>query len=142
MNPKLVFSAALSLLLCFLHTGEAFSCHTCTTYDNPESECNDPFFKDSEGHEKENIQYQSTCDDPKAYFCRKIYQNVRGDERIIRSCGFEHYKVNESNCYKTVLEEYNTLVCQCFEENCNSSNVLRMSMMGVMVAGILAVLLH
>merc|ERR1712012_417958 len=27
-------------------------------------------------------------DDGKQYFCRKIYQNVRGDERVIRSCGW------------------------------------------------------
>ncbi len=26
-----------------------------------------------------------------------------------------------SACYKTVLEEYNTLVCQCFEDGCNSA---------------------
>ena len=38
--------------------------------------------------------------------------------RIIRSCGYEKYK---SDCYKTVLEEYNTLVCQCFEDGCNSA---------------------
>ena len=56
--------------------------------------------------------------DGKEYFCRKIYQNVRGDVRIIRSCGYEKYK---NDCYKTVLEEYNTYVCQCDEDGCNGA---------------------
>lgn len=34
-----------------------------------------------------------------------LYFTVRGDERVIRSCGYEKYK---KDCYKTVLEEYNT----------------------------------
>ena len=49
---------------------------------------------------------------------------VRGDERIIRSCGFEVYK---KDCYKTVLEEYNTYVCQCDTDGCNGASGLATS---------------
>merc|ERR1719237_166946 len=56
----------------------------------------------------------------KKHFCRKIYQNVRGDERVIRSCGWIKDE-RERACYSTVLEEYNTDVCACDnEDGCNS----------------------
>jgi len=83
------------------------------------------------------------CENEQATFCRKIYQNVRGDERIIRSCGWELYKnVEEPNCYKTVLEEYNTYVCQCFGEGCNGSSMLSVSVMAMLSAVFLAALVH
>merc|ERR1712131_157329 len=64
---------------------------------------------------------QECPNDGKEYFCRKIYQNVRGDERVIRSCGWE--KNEKSDCYATVLEEYNTYVCQCNTDECNSASL-------------------
>jgi hypothetical protein len=47
---------------------------------------------------------------------------VRGDERVIRSCGWEKHE--KGDCYSTVLEEYNTYVCACYEEGCNSASML------------------
>ncbi len=46
---------------------------------------------------------------------------MRGDVRIIRKCGWEEYK---NDCYKTVLEEYNTYVCQCKHDGCNGASTL------------------
>ena len=46
---------------------------------------------------------------------------VRGDERVIRSCGWE--RDDKRKCYATVLEEYNTYVCQCDEDGCNSASM-------------------
>ena len=57
---------------------------------------------------------------------------MRGDERIIRSCGYEKYK---NDCYKTVLEEYNTYVCTCDEDGCNGAATL-----SVLPATVLAML--
>lgn len=151
MNPKLIFTAALPLLLCFLQTGVASedeyvplaagkkrSCNVCTSYKD--AGCADPFqFPDQP--KKDKIGFQQDCGDGE-YFCRKIYQNVRGDERIIRSCGKIAHKINGTNCYKTVLEEYNTLVCQCFSDNCNSGSMLSMSVLAIVSSAILARLIQ
>ena len=57
-----------------------------------------------------------------------IGQHVEGEEdneaSVIRTCGksvTEKYPVNE--CYTTVLEEYNTEVCSCSEDGCNSASM-------------------
>ena len=67
---------------------------------------------------------------------------VRGNERIIRSCGYEEKKDLEGNvreCYTTVLEEYNTYVCTCKGDNCNGSNSLGISMIFCTLSVLLAV---
>jgi len=155
MNARLVSSAALAILLCFLHTGEAqdtvvektgqdLKCYQCSSYDD--AQCTDPFLEDSQQRSTKaemDTKFLKPCANEKATFCRKIYQNVRGDERIIRSCGWELYKdVEEPNCYKTVLEEYNTYVCQCFGEGCNGSSMLSVSVMAMLSAVFLAALVH
>jgi hypothetical protein len=150
MNPKLVFSVVLPLLLCFLQSGSVeaatevttpLHCHQCSTYKD--SQCDDPFFENSQGEKKDNVQFLKPCKEEGAKFCRKIWQNVRGDVRIIRSCAWEINKENNTNnCYKTVLEEYNTLVCQCFGSGCNTSSMLSMSVTAILSAVVLAVLLH
>ena len=50
---------------------------------------------------------------------------VRGDTRVIRGCGYETEgdKKTDSNCYTTVLEEYNTEVCACNTDGCNSASM-------------------
>ena len=63
---------------------------------------------------------------------------VRGDVRIIRSCGYEEYKGQKDICYNTVLEEYNTYVCTCEGEGCNGSQAVHVSMVSVLLAAILA----
>merc|ERR1712111_67948 len=75
-------------------------------------------------------------------FCRKIYQNVRGDERVIRSCATVRDERTDRECYTTVLEEYNTEVCQCFDEACNSGNMFKVSSLAVLSAVLLAYLIH
>merc|ERR1711997_1072563 len=73
--------------------------------------------------------------------CRKIYQNVRGDERVVRSCGYLEYKTSGDeikDCYTTVLEEYNTYVCTCKEDGCNGSTTIQVSMISVLMAFVLA----
>jgi len=154
MNARLVSSAALAILLCFLHTGEAqeevekkgrdLKCYQCSSYDD--AQCTDPFLEDSQQRSTKaemDTKFLKPCENDQATFCRKIYQNVRGDERIIRSCGWELYKdVKEPNCYKTVLEEYNTYVCQCFGEGCNGSSMLSVSVMAMLSAVFLAALVH
>jgi len=153
MNARLVSSAALAILLCFLHTGEAqeakekvkkgaeIQCYQCSSYKD--AQCVDPFLEDSQGRNQPQTEFLKDCGEfPDATFCRKIYQNVRGDERIIRTCGWEAYKEETPNCYKTVLEEYNTYVCQCWGDGCNGSSMLSVSVMAMLSAVFLAALVH
>ena len=60
---------------------------------------------------------------------------MRGDERIIRGCGVVEYK---NECYKTVLEEYNTYVCQCKGDGCNGATTIASS---AVLSSLLAVVL-
>merc|ERR1712012_529419 len=84
---------------------------------------------------------QQCPDDGKQYFCRKIYQNVRGDERVIRSCGWIEDE-RDRECYSTVLEEYNTDVCACKGELCNSATAKSISVIAVLSPMALGYLIH
>ena len=59
---------------------------------------------------------------------RSVLFSVRGEERIIRSCGWIEHK---KPCYTTVLEEYNTYVCTCQGDGCNGSATITASLIGV-----------
>jgi len=62
--------------------------------------------------------------------CRTITQEVRGKQTVFRKCGSELYKnKTEDSCYKTIHQEYNTVVCQCFEDGCNGGKALTGSIM-------------
>lgn len=132
---------AFVFLAVAIHSGgEALQCHQCSSYT--QAQCADPFFFEptSEGEERtpKTTEFLKDCpDDGNTYtLCRKIYQNVRGDERIIRSCGWLEHK---NECYKTVLEEYNTYVCTCKEDGCNGSSNINMSLFSILASTILAV---
>merc|ERR1712098_769356 len=120
MDSKIVYQAVL-LLLCLIHAGSSLSCFQCNSFNN--DTCGDPFFGD--GNNLKTAKEQSflkECPTDTEYFCRKIYQNVRGEVRVIRNCGSERDE-KDRDCYTTVLEEYNTKVCQCEDEDgCNSGN--------------------
>jgi len=153
-----VFPAALLVLLCLIETGlsedgqtfdvqersgSSIDCYQCNSYENPH--CADPFFyPDDPKKTPKDPEALSPCPADTAevtHFCRKIYQNVRGDERVIRSCGTIKDD-RDRDCYTTVLEEYNTLVCQCETDGCNSGNMYKVSTFAVLSAVLLAYLIH
>ena len=143
------------LLLVLLPLTYAIKCHQCTSFTD--TQCGDPFHYDPAraGDPKvpKTMEYLKDCpsDGHNYTLCRKIYQNVRGDVRIIRSCGYEEYK---NDCYKTVLEEYNTYVCQCkpgqivgedgeeIPQGCNGGprGLTASSLTATLVMGVLAVM--
>jgi len=164
MDSKLVFPAALLVLFCLIETGlsqeeegsgfvdntephvkdrsSPLQCYQCNSYKD--QHCDDPFHHEDDPEKRpKKAEYLQDCPenmvDP---FCRKIYQNVRGDERVIRSCATVRDERTDRTCYTTVLEEYNTEVCQCFEEGCNSGNMFKVSSLAVLSAVLLAYLIH
>jgi len=117
---------------------EDLECHVCNGMTD--NECNDPFGSPAEnGDLVEHTKFKKKCSElglPKpATMCRKIYQDVRGVVRIIRSCAWEEYDKKgetkfeqQNNCYKTVMEEYNTYVCTCNDESfCNGASLTQVS---------------
>jgi len=110
--------------------------------------CADPFFHDDlpgeKGAPKSGTDFLKDCPANtagKEHFCRKIYQNVRGDERVIRSCGWVKDD-RERDCYSTVLEEYNTDVCACKTDGCNSATTSSISVIAVLSTMALGYLIH
>ena len=92
------------------------------------------------GYEGAEIDYMTTCPDAEIHhnkthspLCRTIFQNIRGYLSVVRSCGWEVYREKEDNCYKTVSEEYDTKVCQCFTDGCNGSSTVMVSVVLRMV---------
>lgn len=148
MNSIQVFPAALLLLFCLVDSGAGLMCYQCNSYEK--ALCADPFFFD-DGTAKSGKEFLLPCppDEPakedgtpaKNYFCRKIYQNVRGEERVIRSCGWEDH-AKDKECYSTVLEEYNTYVCKCTEDGCNSASMFSVSSLAVGTALALGLLMQ
>jgi len=143
MDSKLILSASCLVLLALIPAGsDAIKCHQCSSYKD--ADCADPFFFPDQPEVPKTNQYLQECKDDsdptKEFFCRKIYQNVRGDERVIRSCGWE--RDEKRDCYATVLEEYNTYVCQCDKDGCNSASMFSVSSLAVMSTLVLAYLMQ
>merc|ERR1712134_190621 len=109
MYSKLITSAAtILLLLCLVETGSGLKCHQCNSYDN--YHCGDPFYYPDSPEKPKTEKFLKDCPDDQEYtLCRKIYQKVRGDVRIIRGCG------------------YNPEVCSCKEDGCNSASMYQLS---------------
>jgi len=144
MSSKSFSPVALLLLFCLIHASSSLLCYQCNSYQDPY--CDDPFYHeddyDYEYKRPKDPSLLKHCPQDIEYpFCRKIYQNVRGDERVIRSCGSVRDE-RERECYTTVLEEYNTLVCECYGDGCNSGNILQVSSITILSAILLAYLIH
>jgi len=138
MDSKILFPAAIFLVLCLIDTGSSLQCHQCNSYDS--YHCADPFYyEDDEDKKPKTMEFLTQCA-PDATLCRKIKQTVRGDTRVIRSCGTVEDSVDRE-CYTTVHEEYNTEVCSCKEDGCNSASMYSVSA-AVVSAVALAYLLH
>merc|ERR1712012_636579 len=109
-HPRLILTMKpVSIILVLAVTfslGNALECHVCSSADN--AECNK---YDKEGKYLGQGTLK-TCPSGQDTYCRKIYQIIRDEESVVRSCGWEEDKV-ERECYTTVLEEYNTEVCSC-----------------------------
>nr|AQS22679.1 t-complex protein 1 subunit eta [Pseudodiaptomus poplesia] len=139
MWSKILAPLAMVLFLALLSTGSSIKCHQCSSYI--QSECADPFYHIDTPNKPKTEKFLQECpNDGKEYFCRKIYQNVRGDERVIRSCGWEEHE--KGDCYSTVLEEYNTYVCKCDTDGCNSASMWSVSGLAICSAVMMAYLMH
>merc|ERR1711962_665848 len=159
MDSRLVLPAVLLVLCSLVDTGSGdgqIQCYQCNSYED--ALCDDPFkFEDGKKEVKSGDNYLKPCVLPEGktingtMFCRKLYQNVRSDVGVIRSCGWIHDEKSKHHlgeeagrdCYTTVLEEYNTEVCECYEDGCNSATMSSMSVsVAILSSVVLGYLIH
>lgn len=116
-----IFLGGVAIMICiFLPTGESISCYQCNSRND--TGCEDL--------KKEDVwsRYYLPCPEEglqQYTFCRKLVQyiKIKGLEhtRTIRKCGFaKHTKP----CYKNTDDDHEEIICQCFEDGCNSSTSL------------------
>ena len=112
----------ICLLLAVPFLADGLKCYQCNSNTAQQSDCMDPFVKEGSQEVKDSLKkYLQECpqiDGEAATLCRKVDQYVRGEASVIRTCATKEYK---NDCYKTVLEEYNTLSCTCKGEGCNGA---------------------
>lgn len=69
--------------------------------------------------------FNSSITEYKRPFCRKMVQKIRVRNNMViinRSCGWILHKSREEDlCYENKNEDREEVVCQCFEDGCNSS---------------------
>jgi len=118
MNAKLLIPACLLVIFAMIPSGSSIQCHQCSSYTDVH--CDDPFYYEDNKGVAKTTEYLKDCpNDGKDYFCRKIFQNVRGDTRVIRSCGWEKHE--KGDCYSTV----------CDTDGCNSGSMFSLSSLAV-----------
>ena len=133
-------SVVICLLLPFLADG--LKCYQCNS--KTDADCMDPVVEGEPPAVKASLaKYLLDCpqiDGVDATLCRKVDQYVRGEASVIRACATREYK---NECYKTVLEEYNTLSCTCKDEGCNGArDTAAASLAATVVMALLAVALQ
>ena len=142
MDLKLGISTIVFLLLTFINTGDSIQCYQCDSHKEPS--CADPFFDEGEDWRPKDPRFLQYCPEDTAertYFCRKTTQTVYGEYKVIRSCGWIQDE-RLRDCYTTVFEAYNTIVCACQEEGCNGATGFTASLFATLSAVLLAYLMH
>jgi len=129
----------LCLFVFFVSSGTALKCWECNSkYD---SRCGDPFSNysvalvdcdqkhDDVDHLVEGIDMDESGE-PKSILCRKTYQLVNGETRIIRGCGWlpNEGLVAHRTCFNRAgTNQVQLLHCVCSEDGCNTASTMKMS---------------
>jgi len=130
----------LCLFVFFVSSGTALKCWECNSkYD---SRCGDPFSNysvalvdcdqkhDDVDHLVEGIEKDEATGEPKSILCRKSYQLVNGETRIIRGCGWlpNTGLVAHRTCFNRAgTNQVQLLHCVCSEDGCNTASTMKMS---------------
>merc|ERR1712142_628758 len=140
MGSKSFYPVALLLLFCLIHASSPLQCFVCDLYDD--AYCGDPFYHEDDyeyKRPKDPSLLKHCPPDIDWPFCKKMDQYNSGDERVIRSCGSVGNE-REHDCYTTVLEGYNTKVCEFYDDGCNSGNMFQVSTLAIVSAILMAFL--
>merc|ERR1712062_660638 len=143
-SSRLVFQTFGMTILCLLilaiQSGTALKCWECNSkYD---SRCGDPFSNysvalvdcdqkhEDVGHLIEGFETDNKTGEPQAKFCRKTYQTVHDEIRIIRGCGWlpNTGLVKGRTCFNRAgTHQIQLLHCVCDTDGCNTASTMKLS---------------
>ena len=124
-NMKMLHFISFTVALwMFIQTSTAIKCHICNSHAYYEGEeCLKA---------RENNKFLFDCDEYAltnnwthgyhATLCRKIYQVVEGESRVVRSCALEGHT---DTCVKRIgTKDVTVVYCQCEGDGCNTAAVI------------------
>jgi len=136
---RAIFITVLCLFILFFNEGSAIKCWECNSKHDPR--CGDPFSNFSIAlvdcdqksadithllDEHEKLKY--TVDEggePKATICRKTYQFVEEELRIVRGCGWvpnnSEYTTGKTCFNRAGTHHVQIFHCVCHEDGCNTA---------------------
>ncbi|XP_039281269.1 uncharacterized protein LOC111050691 [Nilaparvata lugens] len=115
---KYLAAISLTISMFFIQGSDSIKCYQCNSLTD--SYC-DTFANTTAAH-----IYLKPCENVhnNSAFCRKIVQHVKymiGSTRIIRRCGWET-DIHNLTCKSFEDDDHREIVCQCFDDGCNSAN--------------------
>ncbi|XP_059097150.1 uncharacterized protein LOC131891560 [Tigriopus californicus] len=131
MGQKGVLFLAICAVL--VSTGGAIKCWECNSkYD---ARCGDPFSNysvamvdcDQRQDQIKHLDIKDGEELPKATICRKTYQSVEGDVRVVRGCGWLENidSLKDRECFNRAgTNQIQVYHCICKEDGCNSAKSL------------------
>lgn len=123
---------AILFVLMIPQGGEAVKCYVCNSMNVSQSQCADEFRKTTT-NDKNFIQ-----DCGPDSFCRKQYQDIRGEVRVSRSCGTQWDDTKEDgSCLATNSEDIHLLSCQCRGDTCNGAGLPLISLVTMLFPALL-----
>jgi len=133
-NIQSLIITVLCLFLFCIKQGSAIKCWECNSKHDPR--CADPFQNFSIAlvdcdqkaadvtHLMDDEKYTVDTGEPKASICRKTYQFVQEELRIIRGCGWvENFGfVKDRTCFNRAgTHQVQMLHCVCSTDGCNTA---------------------
>merc|ERR1712002_767368 len=116
---------------CFSNNYSYFHCNS-----GDDARCGDPFsFQDMAG---EYLYHCPDNENGKEYFCQKmIYKDI-----VHRSC--QHIRQDQSGdtglCHDTTVDGEYAFICECEDEGCNSGSQVKISLISILSAAVVAYL--
>ncbi|XP_069699751.1 uncharacterized protein [Periplaneta americana] len=110
------FTMAVILMLT-ARTAESIICFQCNSVRDPGCSV----LMDNSTHGIYYKECEPVLGEKKSFFCRTIVQTIkdRGNlVRVVRTCGWERHP--RLDCYEFEDEDHQEIVCQCFDDGCNS----------------------
>lgn len=132
------FGLCALVLVLSAQSGQAIQCHICNSGSQYEGEeCADPmttdqFLEDCNAYGLENNfpQYVN------ASLCRKMYQTVQSDVRIVRSCA---QAGRTDRCVeRTGTKNVKATYCECEGDGCNTASTMTLPVITLLLSASLA----
>lgn len=136
------FGLCALVLVLSAQSGQALECHICNSGEQYEGEaCGDPLESDEflfdcneYGLENNFPEYVN------ASLCRKMYQTVQGESRIVRSCA---QNGRTDRCVeRTGTRNVKVTYCECEGKGCNTASAMTLPVIPLLLSACLALVMR